>query len=77
MNAITKAIDLDIAKNVFVAVGLNERGKVIVTHKLMLDEVLLTFTNMPAAMIGIEACTGSHYWVSKLNALGHDFNQRT
>ena len=72
MNATAKVIGLDIAKNVFVAVGLDERGKVILKHKLMRDEVLSTFANMPVAMIGIEACAGSHYWARKLNALGHN-----
>ena len=45
MNATAKVIGLDIAKNVFVAVGLDERGKVIVKHKLMRDAVLSTFAN--------------------------------
>jgi transposase len=72
MNATAKVIGLDIAKNVFVAVGHDEQGKVVLKRTLSRDAVLSTFANMPAARIGIEACAGSHYWARELNALGHD-----
>ena len=72
MNATAKVIGLDIAKNVFVAVGHDAQGKVVLKRTLSRDAVLSTFANMPAATIGIEACAGSHYWARELNALGHD-----
>ncbi|MGV8898017.1 MAG: hypothetical protein ACOH2B_02065 [Burkholderiaceae bacterium] len=62
MNATVKVIGLDIAKNVFVAVGIDEKGKALLKHKLAREEVLPTFANLPATRIGIEACAGSHYW---------------
>lgn len=72
MNATAKVIGLDIAKNVFVAVGLDGHGKVVLKRTLSRGEVLRTFANMPVSTIGIESCAGSHYWARKLNELGHD-----
>ena len=72
MNATAKVIGLDIAKNVFVAVGRDMHGKVVLKRTLSRDEVLSTFANIAATKIGIESCAGSHYWARKLIAFGHD-----
>ena len=71
MNTTASVIGLDIAKNVFVAVGRDVRGKVVWKKTLARDEVLATFANLPPTPVGIEACSGSHYWARQLNALGH------
>jgi transposase len=72
MNSNAKVIGLDIAKNVFVGVGMDERGKVVFKKKLSRDEVLAFFANLSPAAVGIEACAGAHYWARELNKLGHD-----
>lgn len=72
MNVTPKVIGLDIAKNVFVAVGHDARGKAIWKHICSRGDVLRLFANLPATTIGIEACAGSHYWARQFNALGHD-----
>ena len=72
MNATAKVIGLDIAKHVFVAVGLDEKGQVVLKHKLTRETVLSTFANTPETTIGIEACAGSHYWARTLSACGHE-----
>lgn len=72
MNATANVIGLDIAKNVFVAVGQDAHGKVVWKRTLSRQEVLPTFAAMTATAIGIEACAGSHYWARQLQALGHD-----
>ena len=72
MNATAKVIGLDIAKNVFVAVGLDGHGKVVLKRTLSRGGVLEIFANMPVSTIGIESCAGSHYWARKLIELGHD-----
>jgi hypothetical protein len=54
MNAAAKVIGLDIAKNVLVAVGQDEHGKVAWKRSLSRDAVLSTLANMPAPAIGIE-----------------------
>jgi transposase len=72
MNATAKVIGLDIAKNVFVAIGLDGHGKVVLKRTFNRSEVLVGFANMPASLIGIESCAGSHYWARKLIELGHE-----
>lgn len=71
MNAIAKVVGLDIAKEVFVAVGLDGSGRVVFKRKLSRDQVLPTFLKMAPVMVGIEACAGSHYWARKLVEMGH------
>ena len=66
------AIGLDIAKNVFYAVGKDERGNEVLKRKMSRDQVLELFANLPAANVGIEACATAHYWARELNKLGHD-----
>ena len=64
-------IGLDIAKNVFYAVGLNRAGQKVWGKRLRRGKVLETFANLPAGTVGIEACAGSHYWGRELERLGH------
>jgi transposase len=72
MKSTATVIGLDIAKNVFVAVGLDGRGKAVWKKTMGRDELLPTFANLPPAAVGIESCAGSHYWARQLKALGHD-----
>jgi transposase len=72
MNASAKVIGLDIAKEVFVGVGLDGHGKVVWKRKMKRCEVLRTFRELSPTMVGIEACAGSHYWARELAAFGHD-----
>jgi len=71
MNTNAAVIGLDIAKNVFVAVGLTEHGRIVLKKKLARHEVLSFFANLPGTAVGIEACAGAHYWARELNKLGH------
>jgi transposase len=72
MNTTASVIGLDIAKNVFVAVGRDGHGKVAWKKTLARDEGLPTFANLPPTAVGIESCAGSHYWARQLNGLGHE-----
>jgi transposase len=65
-------IGLDIAKNVFHLVGLNQAGKVGLKKRLRRSEVIRYFATLPASTIGMEACAGSNYWGRELKRLGHD-----
>lgn len=64
-------IGLDIAKHVFQVHGVDERGKVVVRKSLTRGRVREFFANLPACMVGIEACGGAHYWARELAKLGH------
>jgi len=65
------AIGLDLAKYVFQIHGVDERGHAVLTKKLKRAQVAVFFANLPACVVGMEACSSSHYWARKLLALGH------
>ena len=65
-------IGLDIAKSVFELHGVDVRGKTILRKTLARAQMLGFFANLPACLIGIEACAGSHYWARELIKLGND-----
>lgn len=64
-------IGLDIAKNVFHLVGLNQANKVELKKQLRRREVLRYFSNQPVCTIGMEACAASNYWGREFERLGH------
>jgi len=65
-------IGLDIAKSVFQIHGVDTAGEVVVRRKLTRGRVLAFFESLPRCLVGIEACSSSHYWARELIALGHD-----
>lgn len=65
-------IGLDLAKHVFQVHGVDERGTVIVQRRLWRSEVLRYFARLEPAIVGMEACSTSHYWARELRALGHE-----
>jgi transposase len=65
------AVGLDLAKNVFQAHGVDERGHAVLKKALKRHQVVPMFANMPSCLIGMEACASAHYWARKLQALGH------
>jgi transposase len=69
MNVTT--IGIDLAKDVFQIHGVNQHGKAVVRKQLKRAQVPLFFANLPACLIGMEACGSAHFWARKLIALGH------
>src|SRR5512134_1139802 len=70
-NAIA-VVGIDIGKNSFHVVGLNEGGTIVLRQKWSRGQVEVRFANMPSCLIGMEACVGAHHLSRKLKALGHD-----
>ena len=64
-------VGIDLAKNVFQVHGVNERGKAVLRKRLRRDQVAAFFANLPACLLGMEACGGAHHWARKLQAMGH------
>ena len=64
-------VGIDLAKYAFQGHGLDERGKVVVKKQLKRHQVLGFFSNMPPCLIGMEACSGAHFWARRLQAQGH------
>jgi transposase len=65
-------IGLDIAKNVFQGHGVDAHGKVVIRKQLSRSKVLPYFAQVPACLVGLEACGRAHYWGRELQKLGHD-----
>src|SRR3954462_14053768 len=57
-------IGLDLAKNVFQAHGVDEHGAVVLRKQLRRREVLSFFASLSPCLIGIEACSASHYYTA-------------
>src|ERR1051326_5546305 len=65
-------VGIDIGKNSFHVVGLDERGAIVLHQKWSRSQVEARFANMPPCLIGMEACVGAHHLSRKLQVLGHD-----
>src|SRR5262249_34464657 len=65
-------VGIDIGKNSFHIVGLDDRGAIVLRQKWSRGQVEARFANMSPCLIGMEACVGAHHLCRKLMALGHD-----
>jgi transposase len=57
---------------VFVAVGRDDQGREAFRKKLSRRQVPAFFARATPAKVGIEACSGAHYWARALAGQGHD-----
>ena len=66
-------IGLDIAKLNFQVHGVDAFGRDVFNKKLLRHQVLNFFANLPACVVGLEACGGAHYWAREIAKLdtGH------
>ena len=69
MNVTT--IGIDLAKNIFQIHGIDQRGKAVLRKQLKRTQMTAFFVNLPACLIGMEACGSAHFWARQLTALGH------
>ena len=65
-------IGIDLGKTVFHLVGLDSRGQVVVRKKFSQTQLLRFTANRPVCLIGMEACSGSHFLGRALREQGHD-----
>jgi transposase len=72
LNTAIAVIGVDIGKNSFHVVGLDQRGAIVLRQKWSRGQVESRFANMPPCLIGMEACVGAHHLSRKLKGLGHD-----
>ncbi|MBX3649652.1 MAG: IS110 family transposase [Rhodocyclaceae bacterium] len=69
MNITTVGIDL--AKNVFQVHGVDESGRVVLRKAVKRADLTKVFAQLPACLIGMEACGSAHYWARRLMQFGH------
>jgi len=66
------SIGIDLGKTNFHLVALGERSKVLVRKKFSRTQLLSYTANLPASLIGLEACAGAHFLGARLREQGHD-----
>ena len=65
-------IGIDLAKNLFAVHGVDENGKaVLVKPKVAREQLLLLIAQLSPCLIGMEACSGAHYWARLFRTYGH------
>jgi transposase len=64
-------VGIDLAKNVFSLHGVDAAGKLALKRTVRRGELVRTVANLPACLIGMEACSGSHAWARQFEAFGH------
>ena len=70
VNNIT-TVGLDLAKNVFSLHGVDDRGREVLRRTVRRGQLLAVVAQLPACLIGLEACSGAHEWARQFSALGH------
>src|SRR5215467_12815331 len=66
------SVGIDLGKTTFHLVALDDRGKVVIKNKFSRQQLLAFTANLPASLVGIEACSGAHFIGATLRDQGHD-----
>ena len=65
-------VGIDLAKNVFALHGVNGTGAVQLRQpKVVRGKLNELVASLPPCTIGLEACSGSHYWARLFAVHGH------
>jgi transposase len=70
--ATLKRIGVDSSKRYMHVHGVDEHGQVVLVKALRREEFLSWAANVAPCVIGLEACSASHYWGRELGKLGHE-----
>ena len=65
-------IGLDLAKPNFPVVGYDAQFKEVKRRTLRRNQVLDFFDRLSPCRVGLELCSGSHYWGRQFGAFGHE-----
>lgn len=65
-------LGIDIAKRVFHAVGMDERGKIVLRKRLSRQALMPFIAQLPPVLIGMAACGGSPSWARRSREHGHE-----
>src|SRR5919108_2921923 len=64
-------LGIDLAKSLFQLHGVDEHGKVVVQKRVSRSKLLETIGQLPACVIGLEACASAQSWAREFQQLGH------
>src|SRR3984885_7765255 len=65
------SIGIDLGKTTFHLVALGAQNKILLRKKFSRPQLLAYTANLPAALIGMEACAGAHFVGTALREQGH------
>lgn len=66
-------VGIDLAKNMFAVHGVDQNGKtVLVKPRVTRAALSELIASLPPCLIGMEACSGAHYWARLFQQYGHD-----
>jgi transposase len=71
-NPSVATMGIDIGKNSFHVVGLDQRGAIVLRQKWSRGQIEARLAALPPCLIGMEACVGAHHLSRKLQSYGHD-----
>ena len=67
-----ETVGIDLAKNVFAVHGVGTSGTPeLVRPQVRRDKLLNLIASLPPCLIGMEACSGAHYWAREFQKFGH------
>jgi hypothetical protein len=58
-------------RQVFQLHGVDERGRVVIQKRVSRSKFRATIAQLPACVIGMEACSSSQYWAREFQQMGH------
>src|ERR1700691_4157302 len=67
-----RSVGIDLGKTTFHLVALGDNGKVLLKKKFSQKQLINFTANMQTSLIGMEACSGSHFLGRVLREQGHD-----
>ena len=67
-----RSVGIDLGKTTFHLVALGDNGKVLLRKKFSQKQLIAFTANMQTCLIGMEACSGSHFLGRALREQGHD-----
>jgi transposase len=64
-------VGIDLAKNVFSVHGVDAHGAVVLRRIVTRGKLVAVVAQLPACLIGLEACSGAHEWARQFQRFGH------
>lgn len=65
-------LGIDLAKQVFHLVAMDNRGKIVQRARVYRGELERYISSLPPMLIGMESCATSHYWSRVFQGYGHE-----
>jgi transposase len=70
MNLVS-TLGIDLAKNSFSVHGVDSAGAVVMRRTVSRSQIAELVAQLPACLIGMEACSGAHEWARRFGRFGH------